>query len=73
MTLFCSETSQKNLVNILTDIRIYFDQALGTILLYRFERLQYRNILERINSGELPKEFSRIYGAQHLLRLFRNL
>lgn len=55
-------------------ILIYFDQGLGKILLYAFEREQYVEVLDRFWAGEdvVPgneKEMSEIYGAEHLLRL----
>ncbi|KAK9765053.1 Esa1p-associated factor [Basidiobolus ranarum] len=51
---------------ILLGIKLYFNKALGTILLYRFEREQFVDI-----SNEFPhKEAADIYGAEHLLRLF---
>lgn len=49
-------------------IRIYFNKALGTMLLYRFERNQYADI-KRQNP---EKDLVDIYGAEHLLRLFGN-
>ncbi|KAJ2374856.1 Esa1p-associated factor [Coemansia sp. RSA 2607] len=51
---------------IIDGLRVYFDKALGNILLYRFERYQYKMICERY-PGKPPSE---IYGAEHLLRLF---
>lgn len=44
----------------------YFDKALGTMLLYKFERVQYMEITKK-NADKSPSE---IYGADHLLRLF---
>jgi len=51
----------------------YFHQALGRILLYRFEREQYREVHSKINN--VKDEFNDrklydIYGGEHLLRLF---
>ncbi len=46
-------------------IRLYFDKALGSLLLYKFERQQYSEILK--NSPN--KAMSEVYGAEHLLRL----
>lgn len=49
---------------ILNGLRCYFDKALPAILLYKKERLQYR---EGVSDNTSP---STIYGAEHLLRLF---
>ncbi|KAI3660147.1 hypothetical protein MP638_002544 [Amoeboaphelidium occidentale] len=57
------------LEEILEGLQIYFDKALGTILLYRYEREQYANILRQHSD----KKMSEIYGAEHLLRLFGNV
>ncbi|KAJ2743852.1 Esa1p-associated factor [Coemansia sp. BCRC 34301] len=51
---------------IIEGLKMYFDKALGNVLLYRFERYQYQQIRERF-PGKAPSE---IYGAEHLLRLF---
>jgi len=51
---------------MLDGIQLYFDRALGNILLYHFERQQYIDIE---NENE-EKKMSEIYGAEHLLRLF---
>ncbi|XP_057806726.1 protein MRG1 [Salvia miltiorrhiza] len=52
---------------ILNGLRCYFDKALPAILLYKKERLQYR---EAVSDNTSP---STIYGAEHLLRLFVKL
>lgn len=49
-------------------LRLYFNKALGNNLLYRFERGQYGE--QRKATGEDEPEMSRVYGAEHLLRLF---
>ncbi|KAJ1943094.1 Esa1p-associated factor, partial [Kickxella alabastrina] len=54
---------------IIDGLKVYFDKALGNILLYRFERIQYKNVCERFPD----KSPSEIYGAEHLLRLFVQL
>ncbi|KNC84251.1 hypothetical protein SARC_03522 [Sphaeroforma arctica JP610] len=43
----------------------FFDMALGTYLLYPFERCQYRDVLHDTNW----KTLGSVYGAEHLLRL----
>ncbi|ODQ66960.1 MRG-domain-containing protein [Nadsonia fulvescens var. elongata DSM 6958] len=54
---------------VLSGIKIYFDRSLGNILLYRYERQQYLEILKT----NADKSMSEIYGAEHLLRLFVSL
>ncbi|KAJ2782257.1 Esa1p-associated factor [Coemansia javaensis] len=54
---------------IVDGLKVYFDKALGNILLYRFERYQYKQIRER-HPDLAP---SAIYGSEHLLRLFVQL
>jgi len=50
-------------------LRNYFNKALGTILLYPSERKQYEDLMDQ-NPGILP---AKLYGAEHLLRLFVKL
>jgi len=54
------------IAEMLDGIQLYFDKALGNILLYHFERQQYIDI----ESKNEDKKMSEIYGAEHLLRLF---
>ncbi|KAI5952461.1 EAF3 [Candida jiufengensis] len=56
------------LEEILTGLEIYFNKSLSLILLYKYENLQYLNLLKDnlINSGQKQ---SKIYGVEHLLRL----
>ena len=59
----------ESLNEVIEGLKLYFDKALGTILLYRQERQQYADIIKRfpgISAYEL-------YGAEHLLRLFVQL
>ncbi|KAJ3136144.1 Esa1p-associated factor [Physocladia obscura] len=57
------------LEELASGIKIYFDKALGNILLYRFERHQYVELKKKFSD----KEMSEVYGAEHLLRLFVQL
>jgi mortality factor 4-like protein 1 len=58
--------NQDLLEEVIHGLRIYFNKALGTMLLYRFERLQYADIMRQYPNKELVD----LYGAEHLLRLF---
>lgn len=51
---------------VMSGIKLYFDRALGNILLYRFERQQYLAIKKKYPD----RPMSEIYGPEHLLRLF---
>ncbi|KAI8343730.1 MRG-domain-containing protein [Chlamydoabsidia padenii] len=55
---------------VLHGLCMYFDKSLGPVLLYRFERRQYHDILKNISN---KKDLTDIYGAEHLLRLFVQL
>lgn len=50
-------------------VKAYFEQALPTILLYKFERRQWRELKES-KKGEPAVNY---YGAEHLLRLYVKL
>lgn len=60
---------------VVEGLQAYFDKALGTQLLYRFERVQYADMRRRfwtgqeVIVGQTDKEVSFIYGAEHLLRM----
>jgi mortality factor 4-like protein 1 len=61
------------LEEVIMGVREYFDKSLDKILLYRFEREQYRVLRKRweAGSGEFAdKGPLDIYGAEHLTRLF---
>lgn len=53
-----------SIAEILKGIRCYFDKALPVMLLYKKERKQFHDIVQDDVSP------SKIYGAEHLLRLF---
>ncbi|SAL99306.1 hypothetical protein [Absidia glauca] len=57
------------LEQIIQGLCMYFDKALGPVLLYRFERRQYHDI----QKTQSTKDLTDIYGAEHLLRLFVQL
>jgi hypothetical protein len=61
------------LEEVVAGLREYFNRALGRILLYRYERGQYEDMLARLNSSTDAlggKQISDVYGAEHFLRLF---
>lgn len=52
-------------------LRLYFNKSLGHNLLYKFERGQYAEQRQMmVAKGDEDPEMSKIYGAEHLLRLF---
>ena len=58
---------------VVAGLKEYFDQTLGRILLYRFEREQYFQVRKKMEKGDVKfvdKTASDIYGAEHLCRLF---
>jgi hypothetical protein len=66
------------LPTIVSGLQVYFDKALGSNLLYRFERPQYADIRKRYVTGPTvqvsqEREMSAIYGAEHLLRMIGSL
>lgn len=50
---------------VVAGLHDYFNRALSVFLLYRFERQQFADIQKSL----VNKDFSSIYGAEHLLRL----
>jgi len=63
---------------VISGLQIYFDRALGTNLLYRFERAQYAQVRHDYWTGPkviigTEKEMCLIYGAEHLLRMLVSL
>ncbi|KAB8072890.1 MRG-domain-containing protein [Aspergillus leporis] len=62
------------LEEVIMGIKEYFDKALDKILLYRFEREQYRVLRKKLESGDFAdKGPLDIYGAEHLARLFATM
>ncbi|EYE99835.1 MRG family protein [Aspergillus ruber CBS 135680] len=64
------------LEEVITGIREYFDKSLDKILLYRFEREQYRSLRSKWENGSgnfADKGPLDIYGAEHLTRLFATM
>lgn len=55
---------------IQTGILAYFNQAVRLILLYKYERLQYGNLIKE-NGSDI--DLCEYYGMEHLLRLFVSL
>ena len=63
-------TSHERLYGEVSDgMKTFFNQSIGTVLLYKYERKQYREIREQHKSTPLVE----LYGAEHLLRLFVKL
>mmetsp|Transcript_39647 Transcript_39647/g.98833 ORF Transcript_39647/g.98833 Transcript_39647/m.98833 type:complete len:289 (-) Transcript_39647:180-1046(-) len=54
---------------VVDGMRSYFNQALSSLLLYKYERKQYRDLKETHKATPLVE----IYGAEHLLRLYVKL
>eukprot|EP00127_Corallochytrium_limacisporum_P004801 Clim_evm2s180 gene=Clim_evmTU2s180 len=61
--------NQKTMVEFVHGLKVYFDVALGSLLLYRQERPQYVEAL--LKHKDTPT--SELYGPEHLLRLFLRL
>lgn len=64
------------LEEVIMGIKEYFDKALDKILLYRFEREQYKALRKKWEAGS--GEYSEkgpldVYGAEHLTRLFATM
>lgn len=61
------------LEEVVMGVREYFDKSLDKILLYKFEREQYRTFRKKWENGSgsfADKGPLDIYGAEHLTRLF---
>lgn len=65
------ESSHQMVQEVVHGLEQYFEKAIGTILLYRFERPQYKQWVAKCQTNSQP--LAQIYGAEHLLRLFVKL
>jgi len=61
--------TQKITDEVVQGIKQYFDKAVGRVLLYKFERPQFKEL----NEAKKGTSNCDIYGAEHLLRLFVKL
>lgn len=64
------------LEEVVQGMKDYFNDCLGKILLYRFERQQYLEVRQSIDKGLegfKDKSMGEIYGAEHLCRLIGKL
>jgi len=63
-------TSHERLYGEVSDgVKTFFNQAIGTVLLYKYERKQFRELKE----AHKGTPYTELYGAEHLLRLFVKL
>lgn len=65
------ESSHQMVKEVVRGLEQYFEHAIGTVLLYRFERPQYKKWLKRCEENN--QTLASVYGAEHLLRLFVKL
>ena len=63
------KTQERLYGEVCDGLKSYFNQAIGTVLLYKYERKQF-NEMKGAHKDKSPAE---IYGAEHLLRLFVKL
>ena len=60
------------LLEVVEGVKEYFEKCVGRILLYRFEREQYFEMVKMVEVGREweGKGMGDVYGAEHLCRLF---
>ncbi|KAJ5605663.1 hypothetical protein N7510_008444 [Penicillium lagena] len=71
-----SAADEDVLDEVVAGMQEYFDKCLDKILLYRYERPQYRNLRKKCEAatGELANKGPiDVYGAEHLIRLFSTM
>lgn len=60
---------QKDILHeIITGLQLYFDKSLSLVLLYKYENLQYLQLLKD-QTITTSHQQSKVYGVEHLLRL----
>lgn len=64
-----NQGKEEALTNVMSGLMSYFNVMLGSQLLYKSERQQYKEIMEK--NPDTP--MANIYGSFHLLRLFVRL
>ncbi|KAI5949528.1 EAF3 [Candida theae] len=71
-----SQKLQAHQISILTEIlqglEVYFDKSLSFLLLYKYENLQYLDLLKN-NTITQDHTQAHVYGVEHLLRLLVSL
>ncbi|KAJ5138792.1 uncharacterized protein N7515_003640 [Penicillium bovifimosum] len=71
-----SSADEDVLEEVVTGLQEYFDKCLDKILLYRYERAQYRGLRRKFEAATgllADKGPADVYGAEHLIRLFSNM
>ena len=69
--LACLSSHERLYGEVNEGMRTYFNQSLGSILLYKYARKQFRDLKETAAGKDKP--LVELYGAEHLLRLFVKL
>ncbi|XP_054168472.1 mortality factor 4-like protein 1 [Oppia nitens] len=58
---------------VVKGVKGFFNSMIGSQLLYKFERIQYQDLLMSNKEHNTGRQMSSIYGAFHLLRLFTRI